>query len=294
MGALPRRLEKVLVDDAALSRSRAREAIAMGRVSVDAEAQRVVTEPEWLVFPGDEVTLDGVPVEARREHRVALFHKPAGMVSTVRDPDGRGDLSGVVASLPAGCQPVGRLDRATTGALLFATDGDLAHALRKPGHGVPKVYELEVAGDVAPDDPRLALLRTGVETALGLLRAEAVTVLGGGGRTTRLEAVLVGGKNRQLRRMCYGAGLRLLHLHRSAFGPLELGGLAAGAWRIVTPEEVETLWSAVGGRLRIRRAQRAGLLRRAATARAAGSPLPRLERWLARGGDVPAGGLTDR
>jgi pseudouridine synthase len=180
---------------------------------------------------------------------------------------------------------VGRLDRATTGALLFTTDGDLAHAVRKPWHRVPKHYLLDVTGDVEPHDPRLENLVRGVDTALGTLHVERVTVVERPpqpGRTgiTRLRAVLVGGKNRQLRRMCYRAGLRLLHLHRDRFGPIHLGALAPDDWRPLTGDEVDALWASVGGRDHIRKHQLQALARRAALAREQGAPMPRLERWL--------------
>lgn len=279
---IPRRLEKLLVDDAGLSRRSARRAIAEGRVRLRVEGVAVEADAQRLVFPSDRVELEGARVEARAEHTTVLWHKPAGIVSTVRDPEGRTDLAPVLATLPPGCQPVGRLDRASTGALLFTTDGDLAHALRKPRHRVPKRYLLTLAGEVASAD--VARLRRGVETALGRLRAEEATVVERAPHATRLRVVLVGGKNRQLRRMCYRAGLRLRHLHREAFGAVELGAVPVGAWRLGRGEEVDALWASVGGRARIRGYQRQALVRQAAAARAEGRAHLRLERWLARAG----------
>ena len=245
---------------------------------------------ERLIFGGDRVTLDGAEVRFRERQATVLFHKPAAMTTTLADRLGRADLAGPLQSMPAGCGPVGRLDRETTGALLLTTDGDLANAVLQPGSGVPKVYRLQIDEALADDDPRLGMLLRGVSTALGVLTMDAVRIgRRRGGRVvvggppdrgeTELWATLSAGKNRHIRRMCRRAGLRLRQLHRRSIGPVELGELAEGRWRSLTSTEVERLWAVVG-RDRVRAGQRAALERQARAARELGAPNHRLEAWL--------------
>jgi len=273
---LPQRLDKWLRDETRWPRRDIAQAIDAGRVAVNGG----VLPADELVFGDDVVTVDGVRVTPAGPHEAALFHKPAGMTVTVADPSGREDLSALMGALPPGCQPVGRLDRETTGALLLTTDGELANALLKPVNRCPKVYRLTIAERCEVDDPRLAVLVAGVETALGVLRVASVEAVRPGACTTDVEVVLREGKNRQLRRMCYAAGLRLTALHRTVIGPLELGGLPPGSWRKLTCHEVDRLWSAVGGRAQNRHRQVEALVRRALARRRRGHHSPRLERWL--------------
>jgi 23S rRNA pseudouridine2605 synthase len=286
---IPSRLGKHLADGTSLSRRAVAEAVAAGRVRIGGQR---ATDPDRLVFADDEVSLDGEPVRPRRRQRTILFHKPAELTTTLSDTLGRADLSGPLADMPDGCAPVGRLDRATTGALLLTTDGDLLNAILLPEHHVPKVYRLSLDEAVADDDERLAQLVEGVETPIGRLRAEAVrvgrrrvgeTVVGGppDHGETELWLTLREGKNRQIRRMCRALKLRLRHLHRDAIGPVRLGSLAEGEWRDLSDAEVEALWRAVGGREHVRERRRAALRRQAEKARERGAPDERLEAWLA-------------
>lgn len=288
---IPSRLGKHLADGTSLSRRAVAEAVAAGRVRV---GEQVAKDPARLVFPNDEVSLDGEPVRPRRAQRTILFHKPAELTTTLADTLGRTDLSGPLATMPEGCAPVGRLDRATTGALLLTTDGDLLNAILLPEHHVAKVYRLDLDEAVDDDDERLTALTRGVETPIGVLRAEAVRV---GHRRlgesvvdgppdhgeTELWLTLREGKNRQIRRMCRALKLRLRHLHRDSVGPVRLGSLAEGDWRDLSDAEVEDLWRAVGGREHVLERRRAALRRQAARARERGTPDERLEAWLALG-----------
>lgn len=232
------------------------------------------------MFGDDEIRLDGALLQPLDQQHAALLHKPKGVTVTARDPSGRRDLSRWLAEMPSGCFPVGRLDRETTGALLFTTDGDLANAVLHPDHHTPKIYELRIAGDIGDDDPRLTLLRRGIDTSLGLLTADEVSVETRQGGETHLRVTLSTGKNRQLRRMCYAADLRLRHLHRRAIGPLNLDGLERDQWRLLTDEERDGLWNTVAARGSVRRYKLAALTRQAAAARRDGMPMERLERWL--------------
>lgn len=282
---LPRRLEKWLRDATPLSRTDVREAVSQGRVRLSygtGERLARLADLDHFIFASDQVWLDGDEQTLRRTQRTWLLHKPAGVVCTMRDPNGVADLSEFCATLPRGAQPVGRLDRDTSGALLFTTDGDLANALLKPHHRIEKAYGLWVASTVALDDARLASMRRGVDTARGCLRVARVHVVRHhsslevrpDGVASELEVVLTEGKNRQLRRICYAVGFRLLQLHRHRIAHLELGELEPRCSRRVSPEDVERLWGAVGGRAYVRLRQRIALERSAHTH-------TRLRRWLA-------------
>lgn len=286
---IPCRLGKYLADGTSLSRRAVAGAVAAGRVRI---GERIATDPERLVFPNDAVFLDGKAVRPRREQRTILFHKPPDLTTTLADTLGRADLSGPLENMPEGCAPVGRLDRATTGALLLTTDGDLLNAVLLPEHHVPKVYRLDLDEAVDDDDARLTRLVEGVETPIGVLRAETVRlgerrpgrVVTGGPPDhgeTELWLTLREGKNRQIRRMCRAVKLRLRHLHRVSIGPVRLGSLAEGDWRDLSAAEVESLWRAVGGREHVWKRRRAALCRQAEQARKRGAPDRRLERWLA-------------
>lgn len=277
---IPRRLDKLVRDSTRLSRAEIGEAITAGRIRVAVGGVEVVAEPDRLMFGGDEVRLDGEALRPLREHHTMLLHKPAGVTATARDPLGQSDLSTWLEAMPRGSFPVGRLDRETTGALLFTTDGDLAHAVLQPHHHAPKEYRLRIAGVIPVGDPRLRHLCEGVETSLGRLAADEVRVVARSDDDSELSMTLSMGKNRQIRRMCYALGLRLLHLHRRAIGPIALEGTAAGQWRRLDEAEVERLWEAVQGRQSVRQRKWAALSRQARAARRRGEPLERLERWL--------------
>ena len=187
-----------------------------------------------VVGPYDVVQVDGARVEPQPLTYV-LLHKPAGIVTTARDPQGRPTVLDLVAHRTR-IVPVGRLDADTTGALLLTNDGDLAHRLAHPRYGVPKVYEVEVAGSPSPQD--LAALREGVELDDGRTAPAAVEVIERGTRTTRLELTLHEGRKHQVKRMCEAVGHAVRRLHRTRYAGLGLDGLAPGEWRELTPGEV--------------------------------------------------------
>jgi len=280
--SLPRRLRK-----------RVAESLGWSLQLVDehwrAERLRVITretdEPqrlplEALVFDDDRLLLDGLLIEGLPRRSYALLNKPKQVTSTVHDPDGKADLSRYLREMPAGCFPVGRLDRETSGLLLFTNDGDLANAVLRPDHETTKTYWLWLDDVLEPDDPRLAQLLAGIEHNGRLLRAKHARIVARTEYATELELTLTEGKKRQIRHMCRVLDLHLEHLHRSQIGQLSDAGLAVGSWRLLSPAEVEALWSAVGGRAKLRQRKLAALFRLAREARDTGAPLPRLEGWL--------------
>jgi 23S rRNA pseudouridine2605 synthase len=200
---------------------------------------RVNGEPGQLnTFVGsrDVVEVDGERVEKQALGYV-LLNKPAGVVTTARDPQGRPTVVDLVEH-EARVVPVGRLDVETTGALLLTNDGPLAHRLAHPRYGVEKVYEVETWKE--PSDEALRRLAEGVELEDGLTSPARIRRLG----PARFELVLHEGRNRQVRRMCEAVGHRVRRLHRSVYAGLRVDDLSPGEWRELTPAEQERLRAA--------------------------------------------------
>lgn len=225
------RLNAFLARAGVASRRGADELIKAGRVTVNGEPGQLNT----FVERGDVVEVDGRRVEAQRLAYV-LLHKPAGVVTTARDPQRRPTVVGLVDH-PARVVPVGRLDADTTGALLLTNEGPLAHRLAHPRYGVEKVYEVEVEG--RPSDAALRRLAEGVDledgrTAPAKVRRPA---------PSRIELTLHEGRKHQVKRMCEAVGHPVRRLHRSRYAGLDLEGLAPGEWRELTADEVRALRS---------------------------------------------------
>jgi len=224
------RLVKYLANSGVASRRASERLIATGRVSVDGQP---VTDPAVDVSESNAVAVDGRPVAPERPVVYAV-NKPAAVVSTARDTHGRPIVTELVPP-DLRLYPVGRLDADTTGLILLTNDGELANLLTHPRYGVPKTYRATVAGSVSKR--AIECLRRGVELEDGPARAEHVRRLAPG----VLEIVLREGRKRQVRRMCEAVGNRVVALERTAIGPLELGGLAAGAHRRLTEVEIDRL-----------------------------------------------------
>jgi 23S rRNA pseudouridine2605 synthase len=223
------RINAFLARAGVASRRRADELIKAGRVTVNGE-------PAWLdttVGARDRVEVDGREVAGQRVAYV-LLHKPAGVVTTARDPQRRPTVVELVPADPR-VVPVGRLDADTTGALLLTNDGPLAHRLAHPRYGVEKTYLAQVEGD--PDEAALRALRDGVVLEEGRTAPAGARRLGRG----RVELVLHEGRKHQVKRMLAAVGHPVKRLHRSASAGLTLEGLEPGAWRELEPSEVEQL-----------------------------------------------------
>jgi pseudouridine synthase len=281
-------LRKRVAESLALSLPLVDEYWAAGRVRVitpEGDAARSLAL-EALVFNDDQLLFDGAPLASEPTLSYALLNKPKHVTSTTSDPDGKADLSPYLRAMPKGCFPVGRLDRETSGLLLFTNDGDLANAVLRPDHETSKTYWLWLDDVLESNDPRLAQLVQGVAHNGQLLAAKRARIVARSEYATELELELTQGKNRQIRHMCRALDLHLEHLHRYRIGPLSDAGLALGSSRLLEPDEVEALWAAVGGRAGLRQRKVAALFRLARAARAGGTPLLRLEAWLE--GESPA------
>jgi 23S rRNA pseudouridine2605 synthase len=222
-------LNAYLARSGVASRRRADELIQNGRVRVNGEPGQLNT----VVRQRDVVEVDGRRITAQPLTYV-LLHKPAGVVTTARDPQGRPTVVGLVEH-DARVVPVGRLDADTTGALLLTNDGQLAHQLAHPRYGVPKVYEAEVEG--TPGDAALAELRDGVELEDGRTAPALARVVG----PDLVELTLHEGRKHQVKRMLEAVGHPVRRLHRSSYAGLDVAGLEPGQWRELGRQEVASL-----------------------------------------------------
>lgn len=223
------RLNAFLARAGVASRRKADELIKAGRVTVDGAPGELNT----YVAAGAVVAVDGRRVE-RQELAYVLLNKPAGVVTTASDPQGRPTIVGLVAH-PLRVVPVGRLDTDTTGALLLTNDGRLAHRLAHPRYGVEKVYVIELAGD--PDEAALRRLAEGVALEDGMTAPARARRLSRG----KIELTLHEGRNRQVKRMCEAIGHPVRTLHRSRYAGLGVEGIALGEWRELSRDEVASL-----------------------------------------------------
>jgi len=226
------RLNAYLARAGVASRRKADELIKAGRVTVNGEPGQLNT----FVSGRDRVELDGRPLEKQRLAYV-LLHKPAGVVTTASDPQGRPTVVDLVADHETRVVPVGRLDADTTGALLLTNDGELAHRLAHPRYEVEKVYQAEVEGD--PSDETLHRLERGVELDDGRTAPARVKRLA----SSRVELALHEGRKHQVKRMLEAVGHPVTRLHRSRYAGLSLEGVEPGEWRELEPGEVARLQS---------------------------------------------------
>lgn len=280
---IPCRLVKFVRDATTLSIVNIHAAWAEGRLQLHARtAPPGPVTLNTLVFEGDHVRLDGAQLAPRTEHYTAILNKPVGLACTVRDPQGGPNLRPWLEQMPAGTFPVGRLDRDTTGLLLFTTDGDLSCAVLRPEHHTDKTYWLWLNEQFGADDARLAALVEQGHPKYDAARHAEIYHLTD--HYVELLLTLDQGKTRQIRRMCRALNLRLLHLHRRRIGPLTDAGLGLGQFRQLTHDEIESLWAATGGRDFLLQSKLEALKELAQRLSQAETPDPRLEAWLSREG----------
>ncbi len=219
------------------SRKEAERLVAGGHVTVNGTIRRDVL---WKTNPRkDDVAVDGQPVK-RAALLYAKLNKPLGVVTTMKDPEGRPTVAELIPEPLRGVMPVGRLDQDSTGLLLLTNDHALGDRLVGAQRHVEKVYRVVVDG--APADDLFAPLRAGIVLDDGeRCRPARVTVQGREADTTLLEVVLDEGKFRQIRRSLAQVGLTVRSLHRLRIGPLELGALAPGAVVALSATELASL-----------------------------------------------------
>jgi 23S rRNA pseudouridine2605 synthase len=226
------RLAKYLATAGVASRRASDAIVRSGRVTVDGQT---ITDPAHDVSDESAVALDGRRVSTARDRVVYALNKPAGVVSTARDPQGRPTVVTMVPQTER-LYPVGRLDIDTTGLILLTNDGELANRLTHPRFEVDKTYRAVVANPPVRD-AALRRLRAGIELEDGRTSPARVRRV----RPDTLEITIHEGRKRQLRRMCEAVGHPVRRLERIRFGPLELGSLGPGESRRLSAAEVEAL-----------------------------------------------------
>ena len=230
------RINKFLADKGIASRRHADEMISAGRIKING----VVATLGAAVEEGDTVLVDDVPVSMdEKKLEYYIMNKPKGVVCTVSDDRGR---KTVMELLPEGVGrvfPVGRLDYATEGLLLFTNDGDLSYRLTHPTSEIPKTYMVKLEGTMTEKD--LNPIRSGVELDGVLTRKCKAHIVETHKEYTKVHITITEGKNRQVRRMFEAIGKNVAFLKRVSIGKLKLSGLDRGEVRALTDEEIDYL-----------------------------------------------------
>lgn len=235
-GAGTHGLARIISKRGLCSRSQAESAIRAGRVHVDG---RVVTDPEARTEPNAMIAIDQASADAVARHYLML-NKPRGVVTTAADEHGRTSVYESFADSEMGwIAPVGRLDKASEGLLLFSNDSEWAARITAPESRLNKTYHVQI--DRLPDAELIAALMSGINDQDEQLAAVSVRELRRGEKNAWLEIVLDEGRNRQIRRLLSAFDVSVLRLIRVAIGPLVLGDLAKGKWRELSEDEVRML-----------------------------------------------------
>jgi pseudouridine synthase len=229
-------LQRVISKAGLGSRTEARKWIGAGRVRVNGKLVR--TPYRWVDLERDRVSLDGRSVRGG-EKIYLLLYKPKGYLTTYKDPEGRPTIYDLLEDVGQFVVPAGRLDLDTSGLLLVTNDTQFAERVTNPEYKVPKTYLVKTASRLSDAD--LDRLRSGVELKDGPAKSAMVTRLRDSGDHTFLEIAISEGRNRQVRRMIEAVGSRVLKLVRTAIGPIQIGTLAIGKHRPLTPAERKAL-----------------------------------------------------
>ena len=236
------RLQRALARAGYGSRRASEELIQQGRVTVDGLVATLGDRVDPMVA---KVEVDGVEVNLDPNVRYFAFHKPVGVVTTMKDPQGRPDLRTYLPSEGPRVFPVGRLDRESEGLLLLTNDGELANRLLHPRYGVEKEYLAEVRGGLTAR--HVARLQAGVDLDDGPAAARHARVVDARGDRGALLVVMTEGRKREVRRMLAAVDLSVVRLVRLRIGPVRLGRMAPGTLRELTHDEVRALALAVDG-----------------------------------------------
>lgn len=232
---MEQRLQKLIADSGLMSRRKAETLIAAGRVRVNGNTAHLGDAAD---LQEDIIEIDGVRLKKAPDKVYLMLHKPRGFVTTLSDERGRKTVADLLTDCPVRVYPVGRLDYYSEGLLLLTNDGQLANRLMHPRNQVDKVYMLWVSGyyNGAEEKLRQPAIIDGYR-----ISPPGVRLCSCSGGCARLEITIHEGRNRQIRKMCEIANLRVTRLCRVAEGPLKLGDLDRGKWRYLQPEEVELL-----------------------------------------------------
>lgn len=230
------RLQKIISSSGLMSRRAAEDCIAAGRVTVNGETAQMgqKADPEK-----DRILVDGRALPAGGEKLYIMLNKPRGYVTTLKDEKGRKNVTQLVSELGERLYPVGRLDMYSEGLLIMTNDGDFANTLMHPSHNMKKTYYTWVNGqDIGP---KIEYLREPMVIDDYMIRPAEVDILDVFPGGAMLSISIFEGRNRQVRKMCAQAGLKVTKLCRVSEGPLELGDLKCGKWRHLTKEEIQQI-----------------------------------------------------
>ncbi len=230
------RLNKYIAQAGLASRRRADQLIAYGKVRING---KVVRELGTIVMPGDAVDVSGTPIKPVEETVYLVLHKPTGVMTTMRDPQGRRTIVELLPKKMPRVVPVGRLDYDTAGVLLMTNDGDLANKLLHPRYGVDKTYRATIGGRLTPED--VQALHDGVALKTYKASSAKVRVVSVRSGYSVVDITIHEGRNRQVRDMFEALGHPVQTLVRLRFGPISLGELGVGRTRAVTPKELAAL-----------------------------------------------------
>ncbi len=232
------RLQKYISDCGIMSRRAAEAEILAGKITVNGKKAELGQKinPER-----DKIQLGGKPLRRNRKstYTYVMLNKPRGYISSAQDERGRKCVTDLVRDAKVRLYPVGRLDMDSDGLLLMTNDGDLTNKLTHPRHEIPKLYRIKVSP--APDAKQLEILRGELTLDGYKIQPVETNVIAQNDDSAILEMTLFEGRNRQIRKMCEIAGLRIMWLTRIAIGELKIGSLSRGKWRFLTEEEVEYL-----------------------------------------------------
>ncbi len=232
------RIQKYISECGVMSRRRAEEEIAAGKIRVNGRPAEIGQKINPFE---DYVEYMGKPVEKTDEYCYVMLNKPRGYVSTLSDEKGRDCVAQLVKDVPVRIYPIGRLDLNSDGLLLFTNDGELTNKLLHPKNEVDKEYLVRIKGKVTPE--QLARLNRPMTIDGYRIAPAKVTVSGDTGENQILKFIIHEGRNRQIRKMCEQADILVSRLKRIRFGSLELGTLKSGNWRYLTKKEIQYLKS---------------------------------------------------
>ena len=236
------RIQKIIAASGLMSRRAAEKLIADGKVTVNG----VTAVPGMKAdLQEDNILVSGKPVSGRRSCRYLMLNKPAGVVTTLRDEQGRRSVAELLHGIGSRVYPVGRLDMYSEGLLLLTDDGEFANLLMHPSHEIPKVYSLRIKGENIEE--KIGSLSKPIEIDGRMTAPAMLAQIKISGEEATLAVTIHEGRNRQIRRLCERAGLKVLRLCRIQEGPVLLGSLRSGEWRELTGSEVKALREAAGG-----------------------------------------------
>ena len=232
------RLQKYFTDCGIMSRRAAEAEIAAGKVKVNGEVAAVGTkiDPERDTVEYKGKIINGAE---RKSHTYILVNKTVGYVCTLSDEEGRHTVLDLIKRVSARVYPVGRLDMYSDGLLLMTDDGELTNRLTHPTHGLKKTYVAEIKGSLTDDDA--VRISEPIEIDGYTVKRPDVRILNAEDDKTYVEIILSEGRNRQIRRMCEGAGFKITRLTRVKIGDIAIGELPLGKWRYLTDAEIEYL-----------------------------------------------------